>query len=70
MLYSPEELPESVFKSILSAPHARRIFTQAYDEMLRKGAISSRKKQDEDERTLKAAAAGWHAVKEAYGLSY
>jgi cation transport regulator ChaB len=69
MLYSEEELPESVFKSLLAAPHARRIFTQAYDKVWKRAAQVGRVK-DEDKRNELAVTEAWRAVKEAYGLSY
>jgi cation transport regulator ChaB len=68
MLYSEEELPESVFKSLLAAPHARRIFTQAYDRVWKSARIGRVK--DDDKRNEIAVTEAWRAVKEAYGLSY
>lgn len=69
MLYSEEELPESVFKSLLAAPHARRIFTKAYDRVWKRAAQVGRVK-DDDKRNEIAVTEAWRAVKEAYGLSY
>jgi len=65
MLYSQEELPESIFKSLLSAPHARKIFTRAYNRVWRQYARS-----DEDKRNEIAVKEAWKEVKEAYGLAY
>lgn len=69
MLYLQEELPESVFRSLLSAPYARKIFSQAYDDMWQKFS-TSRDSVDEGKRNEAAVAAAWNAVKEAYGLAY
>jgi cation transport regulator ChaB len=69
MLYSQEELPESVFKSLLSAPYARKIFTQAYDRVWEQ-CKNSRRYRDEKKRNEVAITAAWRAVKEAYGLAY
>jgi cation transport regulator ChaB len=69
MLYSQEELPESVFKSLLAAPHARKIFTSVYDEVWRQ-CERSRKYREERKRNELAVTEAWKAVKEAYGLSY
>jgi len=69
MLYSQEELPESVFKSLLNAPHARKIFQRAYEEVWKQSA-SSRRYRDEHKRNEVAVTAAWNAVKEAYGLAY
>ncbi len=68
MLYSQEELPESVFKSLLAAPHARKIFTRAYDRVWRQ---HERSRAYDDEHTLNevAVTAAWKAVREAYGLA-
>ena len=68
MLYSQEELPESVFKSLLAAPHARRIFTRAYDQVWKQHE-RSRKLEDEHKRNEAAVSAAWKAVREAYGLA-
>jgi cation transport regulator ChaB len=69
MLYSQEELPESVFKSLLAAPHARKIFTQAYEHVWQQ-CERSRRYNDEKKRNEIAITAAWKAVKEAYGLAY
>lgn len=69
MLYSHEELPESVFKSLLAAPHARKIFTRVYEQVWQQ-CEASRKYQDENRRNEVAVTAAWRAVKEAYGLAY
>jgi cation transport regulator ChaB len=67
MLYSQEELPESVFKSLLAAPHARRIFTRAYDQVW-KQCERTMKQYDEKKKNEVAVTAAWTAVREAYGL--
>ncbi len=67
MLYSQEELPESVFKSLLAAPHARRVFSQAYEKVWEQ-CERSRKYYNFQKRNEVAVTAGWRAVKEAYGL--
>jgi len=69
MLYSQEELPETVFKSLLAAPHARKIFTRAYDKVWRQYERNSAI-GDATKRSEIAATAAWSAVKEAYGLAY
>ncbi len=68
MLYSQEELPESVFKSLLAAPHARKIFTRAYDRVWRQQE-SKRIYNDEHKLNEVAVTAAWKAVREAYGLA-
>ncbi len=65
MLYSQEELPESVFKSLLSAPYARRIFMRSYNQVWRRHTRVA-----EHTRNELAVAEAWKAVKEAYGLAY
>jgi len=67
-LYSQEELPESVFKSLLAAPHARRIFTRAYDKVSHQ-LEQSLKYLDDTKRNEVALTAAWRAVREAYGLA-
>lgn len=67
MLYSQEELPESVFKSLLAAPHARKIFTRAYEQVWKQCERTSRYR-DEGQRNEVAVTAAWRAVREAYGL--
>ena len=69
MLYSQEELPETVFKSLLAAPHARKIFTSVYDKVWRQADETIAPKNSR-ERDQVAAEAAWRAVKEAYGLAY
>lgn len=67
MLYSQEELPESVFKSLLSAPHAKKVFTSAYEETWKQYASSS-PYADDAKRNQAAVTQAWKAVREAYGI--
>ncbi len=67
MLYTQEELPESVFRALLSAPYAQKIFTNAYDTTLLR-CEKYPEQLNYSERNQIAIAGAWRAVKEAYGL--
>jgi len=67
MLYSQEELPESVFKSLLAAPYAKKVFASAYEETWRQYSTSSQYK-DHASRNQAAITQAWKAVREAYGI--
>lgn len=68
MLYSQEELPETVFMSLLTAPYAKKIFTKTYDRVLRQ-CDRAPEHLNYRERNEIAIAGAWRAVKEAYGLT-
>ena len=70
MIYTQEELPESVFKSLLAAPHAQKIFTSVYHEVWGRYEHTRRFEQNKEKLNALASARAWKAVREAYGVWY
>ena len=67
MLYTQEELPETLYKSLLAEPHARKIFMRSYDEVWQKFGESP-KYSNYKKRNEFATGEAWRTVLQAYGL--